>query len=136
MQRIQMNFSLSRLRGFTLVELMIVVAIIGILASIALPAYNEHIRKARRADAQTALMELAQHMERHYTINNSYNTASLPSSVTARVSAHYTISFALLEAQRFTIQAVRVGSQTADSCGTMTVTHTGERTAARAGCWN
>ena len=55
--------------GFTLIELMIVVAIIAIIAAVAFPSYQEHVRKTRRADAQTALLELSQFMERHYTAN-------------------------------------------------------------------
>lgn len=61
-----------RQSGFTLLELMIVVAIIGILAAIAFPAYQEHVSKTRRTDAQGALMAFANAMERHYTERGSY----------------------------------------------------------------
>lgn len=58
--------------GFTLVELLVAVVIVGILASIAVPGYQRYIRDARRSDAQGALMGLASAMERYYTINNTY----------------------------------------------------------------
>lgn len=63
-------------RGITLIELMIVVAIIGILAAIAYPSYQEYVIRARRADAQGALEGLAAAMERHYTQNGTYSGAS------------------------------------------------------------
>jgi prepilin-type N-terminal cleavage/methylation domain-containing protein len=63
--------------GFTLIELMIVVAIIGILASIAYPSYQESILKSRRADAKGALLGFANAMERHFTETNSYRKAYL-----------------------------------------------------------
>ena len=58
--------------GFTLIELMIVVAIIGIIAAVAYPSYQEYVRNAKRADAETALMELAHFMERYYPANGRY----------------------------------------------------------------
>jgi type IV pilus assembly protein PilE len=65
-------FMKARARGFTLIEMMITVAIIGILASIAYPAYQDYVRRAARADAKAVLMETAQFMERHFTTNNAY----------------------------------------------------------------
>lgn len=59
-------------RGFTLIELMVVVAVIGILASIAYPSYQEYVRKSRRAEGRTALLELLQQQERYMTQNNTY----------------------------------------------------------------
>ena len=67
-----------QLRGFTLIEVMIVVVIISILAAIAYPAYQSQLQQSRRIDAQTALLELAQYMERYYTTNGSYTGATLP----------------------------------------------------------
>lgn len=62
-------------RGFTLIELMIVVAIVAILAAVAWPSYQNQIRSTNRADAQGALLGLAQAMERHFTQNGTYNGA-------------------------------------------------------------
>ena len=59
-------------RGFTLIELMIVVAVVGILAAIAYPSYQEYVRKAKRAEGRTALVELLQQQERYMTQNNTY----------------------------------------------------------------
>lgn len=65
-----------RSKGFTLIELMIVVAVVAILAAIAYPSYLDHVKKTRRSDAQGALMGLANAMERYYTTNNSYAGAA------------------------------------------------------------
>lgn len=126
---------MKKLRGFTLIELMIVVAVIGILASIAIPNYSDYVRKSRRADAQAALMELAQQLERHYTANNAYTGATLNATVTGRVSLFYSITSSI-GSQTYTITATPTARQSADTCGTMTINHTGARTPTTAGCWN
>ncbi|GAB1256310.1 type IV pilin protein [Aurantivibrio plasticivorans] len=74
-------------KGFTLIEMMIVVAIIAILASIGFPAYTNHIKKTRRADAQVSLQGLAQAMERHYTTNGTYAGAAGTTSTPADTGA-------------------------------------------------
>ena len=66
--------------GFTLIELMIVVAVVAILASIAVPAYQEQIRKSRRAQAKADMVEYAQMAERYFTVNNTYVGFTLPTS--------------------------------------------------------
>jgi type IV pilus assembly protein PilE len=126
-------------RGITLIELMIVVAVIGILVSIAYPSYREQIRRGNRADAKSVLMESAQTLERAYTTNNCYHRADTTctnTTVTATVpraqapitgTANYTISFATGQptANTFTLQAVPTGSMTGDRCGTLTINQTG-----------
>lgn len=121
---------MKKLQGFTLIELMIVVVVIGILAAIALPSYQSYVERSKRGAAQAALMEAAQIMERHFTSNNSYLNADI-----SNVSAdRYSISLSIHKASAFTVKAVPSGSQSGDSCGTMTVTHTGQRTPPS--CWN
>ena len=63
-----MSASFKHAKGFTLIELMIVVAVVAILATIAMPSYQEHVRKSRRAQAKADLVELAQQLERHHTV--------------------------------------------------------------------
>ncbi|HRP98309.1 MAG TPA: type IV pilin protein [Rhodocyclaceae bacterium] len=125
-----------RIGGFTLIELMIVVVVIAILAAVALPSYQEHVRKSRRVDAQTAMLELAQFMERHYTTSNSYAGAALPGGVTDRVADFYTITLSAQSAQAYTLQAAPTSRQSADMCGTLTLSHTGVRTPTSDHCWN
>lgn len=135
--------------GFTLIELMIVVAITGILAAIAYPSYQEHIRKTRRADAQTALMELSQFMERHYTANGRYLNAdatapTLPFTEAPKDGAtkYYDVGFpagTAPTANAYTLQAVPKGAMAGDVCGTLTLTNTGAKGQAagqtQATCW-
>ncbi|OUM03885.1 type IV pilin protein [Variovorax sp. JS1663] len=74
-------------RGFTLIELMIVVAVVALLAAIAYPAYTDSVRKGRRAQARTALMELLQQQERYMTQNNTYLAFSNASGTTNPANA-------------------------------------------------
>jgi type IV pilus assembly protein PilE len=119
--------------GFTLIELMITVAIIAILASIAYPSYQDSVRKTRRAAAQADLMKLASFMERTFTTSNSYASAALP----ALGTEHYNVGFSAGQPTTitFVLQAAATGSQTADTtCGTMTVSNTG-LTTPTTNCW-
>jgi len=128
-------------RGFTLIELMIAVAIVAILAAIAVPSYNEHIRKSRRAQAKADLVEYAGLAERHFTVNNAYTGFTLPTTQSPReagATARYTLAPAVT-ATTFTITATPQGGQASDRCGTLAVTNTGAKSKTGAAplseCW-
>lgn len=124
-------------RGFTLIEVMIVVAILGILAAIAIPQYTEYIRNARRADAQAVLMELAQEAERHYTRLNTYTGYTVSAATTSRASAFYQFTESIPSGgQSLLITATPTGAQTGDRCGALSINNLGVRAPATAGCWN
>ena len=116
--------------GFTLIELMVTVAIIGILASIAYASYQSSVTKSRRGAAATCLQERAQFMERFYTTKLTYAGAPAPPACDADVAKYYTVSFvAAPTAKVFQLQAVPLGSQLANDslCGTLTLNQQGGR---------
>jgi len=124
-------------RGFTLIELMIVVAIVGILSSIAYSSYQSSVAKSRRQAAQGCLMELAQYMERYYTSNMSYASATLPTQqCRTDLSSYYTFTLPVKTASTFTVQAAAKTAQSnVDTrCSTLKVTQTGAREPV-SGCW-
>jgi type IV pilus assembly protein PilE len=156
---------MKRQPGFTLVELMIVCAVLGIIAMVAIPAYTDQIARGRRGEAKTALLRGAQQMERFYTTHNCYpsNTtacsetglacsggANVTTSALALCAASinawsgdnashskYTVTVTT-NAQDFTLTATPATSTTDPKCGTLTIANTGGKTSSAgtsAECW-
>jgi len=130
--------------GFTLIELMIVVAIVAVTAAIALPSYQSQIQKTRRGVAQADLVELAAFMQRFYTENNRFDEdraavdVGLPFDESPQDGAdkYYDLSLTAVARASYTLSAVPKGGQSDDPCGTLTLAHTGAKThSSGSECW-
>lgn len=147
--------------GFTLVELLVTVAIVGIIAAIAIPSYQSSVRKSKRADAEGALAGLANAMERRFTEANSYcdvggadgaavnncgvagtNDTGSPTIYATQSpsqgNAAYNLTISAVTATTYTLSATPTGAQSNDNCGTLTLTSTGVKgvsSASVAECW-
>lgn len=129
-------------KGFTLIELMITVAIIAILATIALPSYMNSVRKSKRAEAKSCLLTAAQLEERYYYQNNTYGTIALIGAAAACTGGNYTIADnGTATATGFTLTATPVAGTTQASdayCTTLTLKNTGAKDATgsdKTQCW-
>lgn len=141
------NPSLKRTQGFTLIELMIVVAVVAILAAVALPSYREYVNKSKRTDASRALLEADQFMRRFYSAKDTFEGATLPTALTQSPregAAAYTITFVettkneddedvtnevteTTESATYTLIAKPTGSMSGDKCGTLVLDQKGAR---------
>lgn len=152
-----MNTHAGERRGFTLIELMIVVAIVAILAAVAYPTYIGYITKTRRGAAEACLSEYANYMERYYTTNLTYETPAsggssgspitlpaLDCAGTTQTGPYYTYQFpaggAGVSASTYEIDAVPGGvqAQRDTGCGTLSITQAGTRSetgSSGAACW-
>lgn len=128
--------------GFTLIEMMIVVAIIGIISAIAIPSYSEYIKKGKRADAKVELLRMAQLQESYFVQNLSYAATTIQLGFTGTVKSEqdeYTMTIgSLLPAgctgvsgptacTQYTLTAEGYGAQASDKCKNFTISHTGQK---------
>ena len=119
-----------RIRGFTLIELMIAVAVVGLLSVLAYPSYQQQVAKGRRADAKQALLELAQKMERFYTERGTYAGAALGNTgLYPNLSAggYYDLTITAQTVDGFTVKATPRGAQAGDACASFLYNQLGEQ---------
>ena len=127
--------------GFTLIELMVTVAIIGILAAIAYPSYVQYVQRANRSDAEAIMQENAQFVERYFTTTGTYVGAVLPTLQSPKSgTAKFALSLAATAVPpAYTITATPTGGYADLLCGTLTMDQLGGTTntgsGALADCW-
>jgi len=130
---------MARVRGFTLIELMIVVVIIAILAAIAVPAYGRYAYRARRPDGQQLLLQIANAEERYYSTNNQYGSlATTPglgyNDPAISEKGYYQVAVVVSAdpagnaSAAFTATATPISSQAKDACGPLAITNAGVKT--------
>ena len=122
-------------KGVNLIELLIVVVIIGIIASVGYPSYTNQVQQTRRADCSGALASLSGAMERHFTVTGSYLGAGAPNTGTPTVfpgtcpvdgqTPTYNLTIGAVTVSTYTVQAAPIGPQADDKCGTLSLSNTG-----------
>jgi len=126
----------AHVAGFTLIDLLIAMVIVAILTAIAIPSYQSYIQQSRRADAKTALLDLAAREERYLTLNpagytnvaaNLSYATPFPVALFSGTTQDYQLSVANATATSYLLQAVPQGNQATDTCGTYTLDNLGNQ---------
>lgn len=117
-------------RGFTLIEVMITVAIVAILATIAYPSYQNHVMKSQRSEGVRTLLEIAQNLERCYTLRGQYDNAACQSGTVTSEHGYYQVAIATPTSSSFTLTATPVaGAVKSDTkCGVYTLDQANKKT--------
>jgi type IV pilus assembly protein PilE len=120
---------LKKTRGFTLIELMIVIAVLSIIFAVGYPSYMEHVKKSRRAEGMGQLLELADRMERAYSDRGTYPTNISEVYVATTDNGFYTLSIVTANNVSFTVSAAptSLGKQNTDKCKTFTLNSLGQK---------
>lgn len=131
-----------RIKGFTLIELIITMLIVALLVSLALPSFRDSVRKSRRSDAMNGILDLQLAQERYRVNNTTYGTLTELGRADPQSSSdgHYRLTVPVHTTTNYTILATALGDQANDSCGNFTVTFTAGAITKTAGgdndlCW-
>ena len=140
-----MSTRTNQARGFSLIELLIVITVVGLLLAVALPSYTRYVLRSHRSSAVTGVLDLASRQARYYTTNNTYTTSMTalgypadPMPLTDSSNRYYDLSVASATATAFTVRAVPVNAQTKDTCRTYTYTDLGVKSVSSGtlgDCW-
>ena len=123
-------------KGFTLIELMVVLVIIAILVAISVPIYQDYVFRSRRAQCQSEMLNAASRIERQYSVTSTYTNVGGLTQCPSGGTAFYNVVYGAPGGnQTFTLTATPVGAQAGDRCGVMTLNQAGARTPATGNCW-
>lgn len=123
-------------QGVTLIELMIVVAIIAILGAIGYPSYKDMVLESKRSEAMTELLRLADLQERYYLDNNTYGSLSDIGGTNASENNYYRLQVSNTSNSAYTLTATAINTQADDShCAQLTLDHTGTKGGTNTDCW-
>ncbi len=126
-------------RGFTLIELVVVMAIIAILATIAIPSYSEYIVRSNRSSAQSFMADIASRQAQFFLDRRTYATtvAALNMGIPPELAIRYTFAIAVNAGPplTYTVSATPTGPQAHDRCGVIAIDQAGNKTAGATRCW-
>lgn len=138
----------AQVKGFSLIELMITIAIVGVLAGMAIPSYQSSVEKSRRSDARVALLSAVAQQERHFSLNNIYSNdiADIGSSTSGEGFYTITVAYEMagndcsVDKDCYTVTATAIGAQAGDTqCGDYTINNLGQKTVTgtlgKVECW-
>jgi len=149
---ISISSSKRKSKGFTLLELMVVLTVVGILAAIAYPSYLSQARKSKRVVAKSALLDLANREEQYYFVTRGYGTISQiynlaggtttiyldkngTVSTTSNANSIYSVTVPAASSAAFTLNATALNDQANDACTAFSFTSAGVRSATQPDCW-